>query len=77
MLPARYVALGLARVELEVEVLPNVVSKEVQRPQGVGESTDDMDVVLNPLQCPLLINNHYWQAMYRLFRALSSAAEII
>ena len=48
MLPARYVALGLARVELEVEVLPNVVSKEVQRPQGVGESTDDMDVVLKP-----------------------------
>ena len=46
MLPPRYIALGLARVELEVEVLPNVFCKEVQRPQGVGESTHDMDVVL-------------------------------
>ena len=46
MLPPWHKALGLARVELVVEVLPHIVCKEVQRPQGVGEPTHDMDVIL-------------------------------
>ena len=52
MLPPLYIALGW--VELEVEVLPHIVCKEVQRPQGVGESTLDMDVVLKPASVPFI-----------------------